>query len=57
VNRLVKIGERVAAGGVLAVIHARDDASLGEARALLGGAIVLGDAAAAAAPLVAEVLD
>jgi len=56
VSHLAKIGERVAAGQPLAVMHANDEAALAEARTMLAGAIVLGDAAPAAKPLVAETI-
>lgn len=56
VSHLVKIGERVAAGQPLAMIHANDEAALAEARTMLGKAIVLGDVAPAATPLVAETI-
>lgn len=43
VSRLVKIGERVEQGDVLAVIHANDETSLAEARGIVGDAILVGD--------------
>ncbi|MFI5355858.1 MAG: thymidine phosphorylase [Opitutales bacterium] len=56
VSRLVKVGERVAAGAPLGEIHANDEQALAEAKAMLAGAITLGDAAIAPEPLIAEVL-
>jgi len=56
VSHLVKIGERVAAGQALAVIHANDEAALAEARTMLGRAIAVGDEAPAKQPLVAETI-
>jgi pyrimidine-nucleoside phosphorylase len=56
VSDLVKVGERVAAGATLAVIHANDDAALAEARALLARAIVVGAKAPAPAALIAEAI-
>jgi pyrimidine-nucleoside phosphorylase len=55
VNALVKIGERVATGDSLCMIHANDPASLPEARALLERAIVIADTATVAPQLIAEV--
>ena len=56
VSGLVKIGERVPPGGVLAVIHANDEKSLAEARSIVEGAIVLADEAVAAPELIAELI-
>ncbi len=53
---IVKVGERVASGAPLAVLHANDDARLAEARALLAEAFTLGDAPVTPPPLVAEVI-
>jgi pyrimidine-nucleoside phosphorylase len=50
---LVKIGERVAAGGVLAVVHANDEAKAAEAEAAILRAVRIGDAAVVPGPLVA----
>ncbi len=50
---LVKIGERVAAGGVLAVVHANDEAKSAEAEAAILRAVKIGDAAVVPGPLVA----
>ena len=56
VSGLAKMGERVVAGGTLAVIHANDEAALAEARAMLAKAIVVGDTPPDLPPLIAEVL-
>ena len=56
VSALVKVGERVEAGAPLGVIHANDEGVLAEAKAMLTAAIVLGDAAGATQPLIAEVI-
>ncbi len=56
VSHLLKVGEPVAAGGALCVIHANDEAALAEARALLAAAIVVGEAPGALPPLVAEII-
>lgn len=53
-DALVKIGERVAAGGLLAVVHANDEAKLAEAQAAITQAVVIGEEAVAPVPLVAE---
>ena len=53
---LAKVGERVAAGEPLAVLHANDETRLAEARALLAEAFTLGDAPVVPPPLVAEVI-
>jgi pyrimidine-nucleoside phosphorylase len=54
-SELVKIGERVEAGAVLAVVHANDDAKFAQAKAaILGEAIRVGDAPVTPAPLIAE---
>ena len=50
---LVKIGERVEAGGVLAVVHANDEAKLAGAVEAILRAVKLGDAEVAPRPLVA----
>jgi pyrimidine-nucleoside phosphorylase len=50
---LVKIGERVAAGGVLAVVHANDEAKAAEAEEAILRAVKIGDAAVVPGPLVA----
>jgi pyrimidine-nucleoside phosphorylase len=56
IARLVKIGEPVAPGGVLAMIHANDAAALAAARAMVERAIVVGAAAGTAPPLIDEVI-
>ena len=48
ITRLVKIGERVEAGAVIARIHANDEARLATAADIMGEAIVIGDAPVAA---------
>jgi pyrimidine-nucleoside phosphorylase len=52
---LVKIGERVEAGGVLAVVHANDEAKLSEAREMMESAILIGERRAGP-PLIAELV-
>lgn len=54
VAELVKVGERVEKGGVLAVAHANDRARLDEARRLLVEAFTFAEAPPAPAPLIAE---
>ena len=56
VSGLVKIGERVEAGAPLCVIHANDEAALAEAKAMLGKAITIGDAAGIALKLIDELI-
>jgi pyrimidine-nucleoside phosphorylase len=56
VDALVKIGERVAAGAPLCVIHANDEAALAEAQRQLAAAIAIGDRAPPALPLLGAVL-
>ena len=56
VSGLVKVGERVAAGAPLGVIHANDEAALAEATAMLAKAITIGDAAGIAPKLIDEVI-
>jgi thymidine phosphorylase len=53
-TRLVKVGERVEAGGVLGVVHASDETKLAEARACLEKAVAIGDEAPTAEPLIVE---
>ena len=43
INELVKIGERVANGAPLGVIHANDEAALADAKDMLAKAIAVGD--------------
>jgi pyrimidine-nucleoside phosphorylase len=56
IDQLVKIGERVAPGGALCVIHAGDGAAAAEAGALLTAAIVVGDEPGTAPALVDEII-
>ena len=56
VSALVKVGERVAVGAPLCLIHANDGAALGEARRMLGEAIKVGEHAPAATILIDEVI-
>lgn len=53
-TRLIKVGERVEAGGVLGVVHANDETKLDEARAWLVDAVDIGDDAPTAEPLIVE---
>jgi thymidine phosphorylase len=53
---LVKVGERVAAGGPLCVIHANDEAGLAAAREMIARAIVVGDVAGTMPQLIDEVI-
>lgn len=53
---LVKVGERVAAGGPLCVIHANDEAGLAAAREMIARAIVVGDVAGTTVKLIDEVI-
>ena len=57
VSQLVKIGESVPPNGVLATLHANDDAALPEAKARLETAIVLGVTPAKAGALIGEVIE
>jgi pyrimidine-nucleoside phosphorylase len=56
VSKLVKIGERVAAGAVVAQIHANDPQAMAEARVMIERAIVIGDSAPALEPLIDGVI-
>lgn len=56
IGDLAKVGERVAAGGVLAVIHANDETALAEAQAMVAAAITIGEAGPEMPPLIADVL-
>ena len=56
ISNLVKIGERVAAGAVVAKIHANDAQARAEAHAMLEQAIVIGDHAPKLEPLIDEVI-
>ncbi len=53
-TRLPKVGERVATGAVLGLVHASREGQLAEARAALEGAVAIGEGAPAAEPLVVE---
>ena len=53
-TRLIKVGAPVAAGDVIGVVHASDEAKLEEARAWLEDAVAIGDAAPATAPMIVE---
>ncbi len=56
VSGLVKMGEKIAAGSPLCVIHASDEAALTEAKAMLGRAIVVGDQPGVPPPLIGELI-
>lgn len=56
VSGLAKIGERVAAGAPLAVIHANDEDALAAAQAMLERAIVIGEHQVAPPKLIEEVI-
>ncbi|MCX6956092.1 MAG: thymidine phosphorylase [Verrucomicrobia bacterium] len=56
VSALVKVGERVAVGAPLGVVHANDASALAEAKAMLAKAIVVGERATAPGRLVEEIL-
>ena len=56
VSGLVKVGEMVAKGDVLAVVHANGEAASGEAEAMLRKAIRLGAERVVPVPLVAGVI-
>ena len=56
VNRVVKIGEHVARGAPLCVLHANDEAALADARERMGRAIALGPIALAAPRLIGDVI-
>jgi pyrimidine-nucleoside phosphorylase len=55
-TQLVKIGERVQAGDVLAVVHANDEAKLAAAQADITKAVVIGDTAVTPVPLIDSVI-
>ena len=55
-SHLVKVGERIAPGGVLAMIHANDEAALAAARPMIERAIVIGDAPGVPTPLLDEII-
>ncbi len=56
VSGLVKVGERVAVGGVLGVIHANDEEALAQAKGMLARAVVVGERAVAVTRLIEEIL-
>lgn len=56
VSGLVKVGERVAPGEVLAVIHANDEKALEEARTIIEGAIEVGAQRVASVRLIEEMI-
>ena len=56
VSHLVKIGEKVAPGGTLCVIHASNDAHLAEVRTILESAILVGETPGVAAKLIEEII-
>ena len=56
VSHLAKVGERVAAGATLAVIHASDATALAEAKARVEGAVAFSDEPVAAPKLIDEVI-
>lgn len=55
-TQLVKIGERVQAGDVLAVVHANDETKLAAAQAEIVKAVVIGSTAVAPVPLIDSVI-
>ena len=56
VSGIAKVGERLAAGAPLCVVHASDEKSLAEAKAMLAGAFAVGDSAASPTSLIAETI-
>lgn len=57
VSQLVKVGQRVAGGDLVATIHVSDDVvAANEARERIEAAIVIDDAPPAPAPLIAEII-
>ena len=56
VSRLVKIGEQVAAGDVLAVIHASDETALSEAQSIVEGAVAFSQKPVTPPKLIDEVI-
>ncbi len=56
VSGLAKIGERVEAGAPLCIIHASDEKSLADAKAMLAGAFTIGDSTVAPTRLIAETI-
>ncbi len=55
-SQLVKVGEHIAVGAPLAVIHGNTDATIAAARELLGQAILVGDEAPPTLTLIGEVV-
>jgi pyrimidine-nucleoside phosphorylase len=55
-SELVKVGERVAAGAPLCVIHANDEAGLAAAREMMLRAIIVGDVAGTTPTLIDELI-
>jgi pyrimidine-nucleoside phosphorylase len=55
-SHLVKVGERVAPGGVLAMIHANDEGALAAACPMIQRAIVIGDTPGVPTPLLDEII-
>jgi pyrimidine-nucleoside phosphorylase len=56
VSELVKVGERVAAGAKLALVHANEAAAMSEARAMLARAISVGDERGPVVKLIDDVI-
>lgn len=56
VDGLVKVGERVAAGQALAIVHANDERTLAAATAMLAAAIVIGDEPVPVPRLIDEII-
>jgi pyrimidine-nucleoside phosphorylase len=56
ISALVKVGERVEAGGALCFVHANDRTALAEANAMLRKAILVGDSPPVIEPLIGEVV-
>ncbi|MES2694904.1 MAG: thymidine phosphorylase [Verrucomicrobiota bacterium] len=56
IDGLVKICERVEAGGVIAIVHANDEKALEEAMSIVAGAVEFSDTAVKAPALIDEVI-
>jgi pyrimidine-nucleoside phosphorylase len=56
ISRLVKVGERVAVGQTLAVIHANDETALAAAARQVSAAVVLASEPPPSSPLIADVI-
>lgn len=56
VSAIAKVGQRVEAGATLAVIHARDEKSLAEARSIVGDAVAIVDQPVVAPRMVEEMI-